>query len=198
MEDCARRFSSTTALHFRCSVALGFANAHACRVVRQRARVLQGCASVRSRFAFVSRTYAKRNCTHAVRCEVPSPDGAVGREWCYVEVTPLFGCLPECLSAYRRVRCCLVREDDVGGPSSENWARWLGEGGANSARGMAVTSQSLLQGYCAPRVDYGEVRLRVANAYAEKSHEFLEMVSVIQSLSKDIAGAAEALRARCS
>merc|ERR1712118_576460 len=56
---------------------------------------------------------------------VASPDGAVGREWCYVE-------------------------DGAGGPSSEDW------------------------GFCASRIDYGDVRLRVANAYAEKSHEFGE------------------------
>ena len=89
-------------------------------------------------------------------------------------------------------------EDGVGGPSSENWVRWLGWGDATSGRGTATTSQTPLQGYCAPRVDYGEVRLRVANAYAEKSHEFVEMVNVIQSLSKDIARTTGALRARCS
>ena len=54
------------------------------------------------------------------------------------------------------------------------------------------------QGYCAPRIDYGEVRMRVANAYADKRHEFLEMIGVIQSLSKDVARATDALRARCA
>merc|ERR1719454_2010225 len=80
---------------------------------------------------------------------VASPDGAVGREWCYVE-------------------------DGAGGPSSEDW------------------------GFCAPRIDYGDVRLRVANAYAEKSHEFGELLGVLQSLSKDVARATGALRSRCA
>lgn len=80
---------------------------------------------------------------------VASPDGTVGREWCYVE-------------------------DGIGGSNSEDW------------------------GYCAPRTDYGDVRMRVANAYAEKRHEFIEMVGVIQSLSKDVARATDALRARCA
>ena len=55
-----------------------------------------------------------------------------------------------------------------------------------------------VQGFCAPRIDYGDVRLRVANAYAEKSHEFGELLGVLQSLSKDVARATDALRSRCA
>ena len=62
---------------------------------------------------------------------------------------------------------------------------------------VALTLRTHAQGYCAPRVDYGEVRLRVANAFAEKNHELSEMVGVIQSLSKDVMRATDALRTQC-
>ena len=56
---------------------------------------------------FVWRTYAKRKCMHAVWCEVPSPDGAVGREWCYVEVAP-FGSLHVRRMVAHSPCCCLA------------------------------------------------------------------------------------------
>ena len=62
----------------------------------------------------------------------------------------------------------------------------------------ASTLRPRAQEYCAPRVDYEEVRLRVANAFAEKNHEFIEMIGVIQSLSKDVTRATGALRSQCS
>ena len=61
----------------------------------------------------------------------------------------------------------------------------------------ALVLQTPAQGHCAPRVDYEEVRLRVANAFKEKNHELGEMIGVIQSLSKDVARATDALRSQC-
>jgi len=66
----------------------------------------------------------------------------------------------------------------------------------NRSSVVASTLRPRAQGYCAPRVDYEEARLRVANAFAEKNHEFIEMIGVIQSLSKDVTRAADALRSQ--
>ena len=51
--------------------------------------VWQGCASARLRFASVVRAQHGSRHVHAPLRKVASPDGAVGREWCYVEVKPL-------------------------------------------------------------------------------------------------------------
>ena len=217
-----------TALHSRCNVAVGPVIVHACCVLWHHACVLQGCAvaTQTSFFCLAHVCQAKMYACSVVRGSQPRRRGRTrmvlrrGRAvWQLAReahgralsmLLPCPGCLIcvfhcvhvcyRCLSASPlvRVRCCMGGEDDVGGPSSENWVRWLGWGDATSGRGTATTSQTPLQGYCAPRVDYGEVRLRVANAYAEKSHEFVEMVNVIQSLSKDIARTTGALCARCS
>ena len=54
-----------------------------------RVYVSQGCASARLRFPSVARAQHGSRHVHAPLRKVASPDGAVGREWCYVEVKPL-------------------------------------------------------------------------------------------------------------
>jgi hypothetical protein len=49
------------------------------------ARALQGCASASAHSALITHV-ALQVLFHAALCEVASPDGVVGREWCYVEV----------------------------------------------------------------------------------------------------------------
>jgi len=49
------------------------------------ARALQGCAAASAHFALITHV-ALQVLFHAALCEVASPDGVVGREWCYVEV----------------------------------------------------------------------------------------------------------------
>ena len=182
---------------------------------------------------------------HAALCEVASPDGVVGREWCYVEVKlpgrPIVAHirgrvrvghgnghvrLREFMVAYVRVCVCGVAcargsldprssvfvrvcmfvrvgamaqaqtcEDGVGGQGSTDWVRGLWR--SNRCVVPALVLQTSAQGYCAPRVNYEEVRLRVANAFKEKNHELGEMIGVIQSLSKDVARATDALRSQC-
>jgi hypothetical protein len=39
--------------------------------------------------------------------------------------------------------------------------------------------------YCAPKVNYADVRARVANAFAEKANEPADAIAVVQGLSKD-------------
>ena len=39
--------------------------------------------------------------------------------------------------------------------------------------------------YCAPRIDYSEVRRRVGNAFAEKASEIADAVETVQGLSKE-------------
>ena len=122
-------------------------------------------------------------------------------------------CVPVCCSRVN-VRACdwfgCMRFIDVDASALAWWparavlvARLLKIGSVGCARrGRSLVAASTLrpraQGYCAPRVDYEEVRLRVANAFAEKNHEFIEMIGVIQSLSKDVTRATDALRSQCS
>ena len=89
-------------------------------------------------------------------------------------------------------------EDGAGGPSSEDWVRGHRLLKPEEHPGIISNLRTHVQGFCAPRIDYGDVRLRVANAYAEKSHEFGELLGVLQSLSKDVARATDALRSRCA
>ena len=39
--------------------------------------------------------------------------------------------------------------------------------------------------YCATKVNYADVRARVANAFAEKANELADAIAVVQGLSKD-------------
>ena len=39
--------------------------------------------------------------------------------------------------------------------------------------------------YCAPKINYADVRARVANAFAEKANELADAIAVVQGLSKD-------------
>ena len=73
----------------------------------------------------------------------------------------------------------------------------VGCGEGNEALLRHLCLQMPTQGYCAPRINYEEVRLRVANAFAEKNHELGEIIGVIQSLSKDVVRATDALRSQC-
>ena len=86
-------------------------------------------------------------------------------------------------------------EGGVDGQGSTDWVRGLWRSDRRVV--VAFTLQTSAQGYCAPRVNYEEVRLRVANAFAEKNHELGEMIGVIQSLSKDVVRATDALRSQC-
>ena len=88
-----------------------------------------------------------------------------------------------------------VGQGGVDGQGSTDWVRGLWRSDRRVV--VAFILQTSAQGYCAPRVDYEEVRLRVANAFSEKNHELGEMIGVIQSLSKDVARATDALRAKC-
>ena len=41
--------------------------------------------------------------------------------------------------------------------------------------------------YCAPKVNYADVRQRVGNAFAEKTNEIANAIDVVQGLSKEAA-----------
>ena len=55
-----------------------------------------------------------------------------------------------------------------------------------------------LQDYCAPKVNYAEVRERVTIAFAEKANEIADAVSFIQSLSREAVEMLEQASAHCS
>jgi hypothetical protein len=188
------------------------------------ARALQGCASASSHFALITHV-ALQVLFHAALCEVASPDGVVGREWCYVEVRLLarpiwsttssgsfvrmFVCMyvRQCSRACARargvglhVRMCWRGCANVNMQGRRWWPGFRGLGPwvvSKNDVSLRICLRTPTQGYCAPRVNYEEVRLRVANAFAEKNHELGEMIGVIQSLSKDVARATDALRSQC-
>ena len=41
--------------------------------------------------------------------------------------------------------------------------------------------------YCAPKVNYADVRQRVGNAFAEKANEIANAINMVQALSKEAA-----------
>ena len=49
----------------------------------------------------------------------------------------------------------------------------------------------------AAKVNYAEVRTRVAHAFAEKAHEVAEAIDVLQSLSKESIGLLDKAKAQC-
>ena len=77
--------------------------------------VWQGCASARLRFPSVVRAQHGSRHVHAPLRKVASPDGAVGREWCYVEVEPLGRVVVSarvpsvCVRAFKLIACACVR-----------------------------------------------------------------------------------------
>ena len=77
--------------------------------------VWQGCASARLRFPSVVRAQHRSRPVHAPLRKVASPDGAVGREWCYVEVKPLGRVVVSargpslCVRALKHIVCAYAR-----------------------------------------------------------------------------------------
>jgi len=51
--------------------------------------------------------------------------------------------------------------------------------------------------YCAPKIDYAEVRKRVQNAFGEKANEIADTISVVQSLSKEGPSLLEQIDEQC-
>ena len=56
----------------------------------------------------------------------------------------------------------------------------------------------LFEDYCAPKINYADVRKRVQHAFAEKAHEIADAIAVVQSLSKEGATLMEEIRAQCA
>ena len=52
--------------------------------------------------------------------------------------------------------------------------------------------------YCAPKIDYAEVRKRVSLAFQEKAHEIAEAIGAVQAMSKESAKLLEEIDAQCS
>merc|ERR1712072_853538 len=52
--------------------------------------------------------------------------------------------------------------------------------------------------YCAPKIDYADVRKRVGYAFAEKANEIADAISVVQGLSKEATRLLGEIDAQCS
>jgi hypothetical protein len=52
--------------------------------------------------------------------------------------------------------------------------------------------------YCAPKINYADVRKRVQHAFAEKAYEVADATAAVLSLSKEGATLMEEIRAQCS
>ena len=63
---------------------------------------------------------------------------------------------------------------------------------------MSCEVLSLVQDYCAPKINYADVRKRVQHAFAEKAYEIADATAAVLSLSKEGATLMEEIRAQCS
>ena len=54
------------------------------------------------------------------------------------------------------------------------------------------------QDYCAPKINYADVRKRVQHAIAEKAYEIADATAAVLSLSKEGATLMEEIRAQCA
>ena len=115
-----------------------------------------------------------------------NPDGVSGREWCYVEVRSR----TRVVSAVWHIfySCCA-------GSSRKCRAADMGE-----AEVLEIIDGHVfnLQDYCAPKVNYAEVRDRVTVAFAEKANEIADATALIQSLSREAVELLEQAKAHCS
>ena len=89
--------------------------------------------------------------------EAANPNGISGREWCYVEV-------------WRSLRSRTH-------PRHQSAARACQEQVANAGPQK--------WDYCAPKIDYADVRKRVGYAFAEKANEIADAIATVQGLSKE-------------
>ena len=55
-----------------------------------------------------------------------------------------------------------------------------------------------LQDYCAPKINYADVRKRVQHAFAEKANEIADAIAAVQSLSKEGATIMGEIRSQCA
>ena len=55
-----------------------------------------------------------------------------------------------------------------------------------------------MEDYCAPKINYADVRKRVRYAFAEKAHEIADAIAVVQSLSKEGVALLEEIKTQCS
>jgi hypothetical protein len=90
------------------------------------------------------------DCTSAA-----NPDGASGREWCFVEARRVVFLPSDCLFGV------FDSQEQAANAGSQKWD------------------------YCVPKPNYAEVRARVGSAFAEKAHELADAVAVVQGLSKE-------------
>lgn len=56
----------------------------------------------------------------------------------------------------------------------------------------------VLKDYCAPKINYADVRKRVSYAFAEKANEIADAIAVVQSLSKEGAALLEEIKTQCA
>ena len=52
--------------------------------------------------------------------------------------------------------------------------------------------------YCAPKVNYAEVRDRVSVAYAEKANEIADATSLVQGLSREVSTLLQHIKEQCA
>ena len=55
-----------------------------------------------------------------------------------------------------------------------------------------------LQDYCAPKINYADVRKRVQHAFAEKANEISDAIAAVQGLSKEGATIMSEIRSQCA
>jgi hypothetical protein len=52
--------------------------------------------------------------------------------------------------------------------------------------------------YCAPKINYADVRKRVQHAFVEKANEIADAIGVVQRLSKEGSSLVDEIKAQCA
>ena len=88
---------------------------------------------------------------------------------------------------------CWACKEQVAKSTVQNWV-WLGF--AKLAGGV-LCARFCGEGLCKPRIDYADVRTRVAYAFEEQASELADTVSVLISLSREVGHLLEKITATC-
>ena len=95
----------------------------------------------------------------------------------------------------RNLRGVCSMQEQVASGSPQKWVR-LAPAMRVSRKFMNMRMR--YQDYCAPKIDYADVRKRVRYAFSEKANEIADAIAVVQNLSAEGSKLLEEIDAQCS
>ena len=135
----------------------------------------------------------------------PAPRYFTCRLFCVIAVVVLqssvgfsITCIKSIVRVLRSV-CCMSaggRQEQVRTGGAQSWVRDVDSGIALHRADFGVDAFSC-QDYCSPRVNYADVRARVAHAFAAKASELGDAIALVQGLSKESVALLDQIRIYC-